>query len=73
MARGDLQTIEEDIYIITTAIQIFRAMMAIAAGFNLKVWSYNMMNVYVNAKLRVPIFYKLPLRNKMEGKGLKLL
>ena len=73
MIRGDLQIIEEDIYITTTAIQIFRAMMAIAASFDLEVQSYNVMNVYINAKLRVPIFYKLPPRNKMEGKGLKLL
>ena len=37
IVRGDLQTIKEDIYIITTAIQIFRIIIIIVTGFDLKV------------------------------------
>ena len=72
VARGDLQTTEEDTYAATAAIQTFRAMMAIAAGFDLEVKSYDVMNAYVNAELKEPIYCKLPPGNEMEGKALQL-
>jgi hypothetical protein len=48
---GDLQITEEETYAATLAAQIFRALMAIAAAFDLEIRQYNAVNVFINAKL----------------------
>ena len=37
VARGDLQVDEDDTYVATLAVQIFRVVMAIIVAFNLKI------------------------------------
>jgi hypothetical protein len=54
--RGDLQTTAEDTYAATLAIRIFRALMAIAAYFNMEVRQYNTVNAFTNARLAMPVY-----------------
>jgi len=49
--RGDLQITEEETYAATLAARIFRALMAIAAAFDLEIRQYNAVNAFTNAKL----------------------
>jgi hypothetical protein len=54
--RGDLQTTAEDTYAATLAIRIFRALMAIAAYFNMEVRQYDAVNAFTNARLAMPVY-----------------
>jgi hypothetical protein len=47
--RGNLQTTAEDTYAATLAIRIFRALIAIAAYFNIEVLQYDAVNAFTNA------------------------
>lgn len=58
--RGDLQTTAEDTYAATLAIRIFRALMAIAAYFNMEVRQYDAVNAFTNAQLATPVYCHLP-------------
>ena len=49
--RGNLQSIKQDIYAVILTAQIFQALMAIAAAFNLEIHQYNAVNTFVNVKL----------------------
>lgn len=51
VVRGDFQSTEEDTYAATLAIRTFRALMALAAAFDLDVRQYDAVNAYTNAKL----------------------
>ena len=73
VARGDLQSTTEDTYAATVAIQTFRAMMAMAAAFDLEVKSYDVMNAYVNAELKQPIYCQLPPGTEREGEWMIVL
>ena len=55
VARGDLQSTEEDTYAATLAAQVFRAIMAITAAFDLETRQYDTVNAFVNANLPTPI------------------
>jgi len=54
--RGDLQTTADDTHAATLAIRIFRALMAIAAYFNLEIRQYDAVNAFTNAKLATPVY-----------------
>jgi hypothetical protein len=54
--RGDLQITEEETYAATLAARIFRALIAIAATFNLEIRQYNAVNAFINAKLSKPVY-----------------
>lgn len=54
--RGDLQTTADDTHAATLAIRTFRALMAIAAYFNLEVRHYDAVNAFTNAHLLSPVF-----------------
>jgi hypothetical protein len=58
--RGDLQTTAEDTYAATLATRIFRALMAIAAYFNMEVRQYDAVNAFTNAQLATPVYCYLP-------------
>ncbi len=58
--RGDLQVTEEETYAATLAARIFRALMAIAAAFDLEIRQYNAVNAFTNAKLSKPIYCYCP-------------
>jgi hypothetical protein len=49
--RGDLQITKEETYAATLASRIFRALIAIAAAFDLEIRQYNAVNAFTNAKL----------------------
>src|SRR3954451_21726422 len=54
--RGDLQWTEEDTYAATLAIRTFRAIMALAAAYNLETRQYDAKNAFTNAKLEQKVF-----------------
>ena len=56
VARGDLQTLEEETYAATLAAQTFRAVMALTAGFDLETRQYDAVNAFANARLLIPIY-----------------
>jgi len=58
--RGDLQTTAEETYTATLAIRIFRALMAIAAYFNMEIRHYDAVNAFTNARLANPIYCHPP-------------
>jgi hypothetical protein len=58
--RGDLQTTTDNTYAATLAIRIFRALMAIAAYFNMEVRQYDAVNAFTNAQLATPVYCHLP-------------
>jgi hypothetical protein len=58
--RGDLQTAAEDTYAATLAIRIFRALMAIAAYFNMEVRQYDAVNAFTNARLATSVYCHPP-------------
>jgi len=58
--RGDLQITEKETYAATLAARIFRALMAIAAAFDLEIQQYDAVNAFTNAKLSKPIYCYCP-------------
>jgi len=54
--RGDLQATAEDTYAATLAARVFRALMAIAAYFNLEIRQYDAVNAFINAPLETPVY-----------------
>ena len=58
--RGDLQTTAEDTYAATLAMRIFRALMAIAAYFNMEIRQYDAVNAFTNAQHTTPVYCHLP-------------
>src|SRR5436305_11899272 len=58
VARGDLQYTIEDTYTATLIAQIFRAIIAIIAAFDLETRQYDTINAFANASLPNPIACK---------------
>jgi hypothetical protein len=58
--RGDLQTTAEETYAATLAIRVFRALMAIAAFFNMEIRHYDAVNAFTNAHLATPVYCHPP-------------
>ena len=73
VARGDLQIIEEEIYVATIVIQTFRAIITIYTAFDLNYKSYNVINIYINLVLRKLIYCQLFPRYEQSSKILRLL
>ena len=59
-ARGDLQATEQDTYAATLAARTFRALMAIAAAFNLEIKQYDAVNAFANSALNEEIYCLSP-------------
>ena len=51
VAHGDLQSTEEDTYAATLAAQIFHAVTAITAAFDLEMRQFDAINAFANANL----------------------
>ena len=66
--RGDLQRTEQDTYAATLAARTFRALMAIAAAFNLEIFQYDAVNAFLNSKLNEEIFCQCPEGFERHGK-----
>ena len=59
-ARGDLQWTDQETYAATLAAQTFRATTAIITAYDLETGSYDVINAYVNARLKQLIRCKCP-------------
>ena len=57
---GDLQITKEETYAATLAAQIFRALMAIAAAFDLEIRQYDAVSAFINVKLNKLIYCYCP-------------
>ena len=55
-----MQVTKEETYTATLAARIFRALMAIAAAFDLEIRQYDAVNAFTNAKLSKPIYCYCP-------------
>ena len=55
VARRDLQSTEEDTYAATLAAQIFRAVTAIIAAFDLEMRQFDAVNAFANVNLPTPL------------------
>jgi hypothetical protein len=58
--RGDLQTTAADTCAATLAIRIFRALMSIAAYFNMEVRQYDAVDACTNARPATPVYCHSP-------------
>jgi Reverse transcriptase (RNA-dependent DNA polymerase) len=58
--QGDLQSTEQDTYAATLAARTFRALIAIAAAFDLEIQQYDAVNAFVNSKLNEDIYCYSP-------------
>jgi hypothetical protein len=71
--RGDLQEQWGDTYAATLAIKVFRAMMAIAAYYDLEIRFCDAINAFLNAHLRKKVFCRPPQGFEHLGEILLLL
>jgi Reverse transcriptase (RNA-dependent DNA polymerase) len=58
--RGDLQSTEQDTYAATLAARTFRALIAMAAAFDLELWQYDAVNAFINSCVDEEIFCECP-------------
>ena len=58
--RGDLQSTEQDTYAATLAARTFRALIAVAAAFDLEMWQYDAVNAFINSGVDEEIFCECP-------------
>ena len=68
VARGDLQTTQEETYAATLAAQTFRAITAVVAHFDLETRQYDVVNAFVNAMLSEPIACECAEGFEVDGK-----
>jgi len=58
--RGDLQETWGDTYAATLAMKVFRALVALAAAFDLQMFQFDAMNAFLNARLPRTIYCRTP-------------
>ena len=74
VVRGDLQDQYGDTYAATLAARLFRALMALACAFNLKIMQYDVPNAFLNATLERTLFVRTPDGFQGQyGRNLRLL
>lgn len=71
--RNDLQITIEETYAATLAARTFRAIMAIAAAFDLEIHQFDAVNAFINSKLDEEVFCESPEGFRQPGKCWKLL
>jgi hypothetical protein len=72
--RGDLQKANsKDTYAATLAVQVFRALMAIAAAYNLEAKQLDAINAFVNSRLDEEVYCKCPPGFEYLGPCLQVL
>ncbi len=49
--KNDLQSIDQNTYATTFAAKTFRALMIISTAFNLKIWQYDAISVFINSEI----------------------
>jgi len=74
VVRGDLQVSQfKDTYAATLAARVFKALMAIAAYFNLDIYQFDAINAFCNALIDELIYVRYPDGFQVPGSCLKLL
>ena len=74
VARGDLcPSIDQDIYATILAARVFRALIAIAAYFDLDIYQFDAINAFTNAYLNEDVYARFPDGFSVQGKCLKLI
>ena len=74
IVQGDLQVSQfKDTYIATLAARVFKALIAIAAYFNLDIYQFDAINAFCNAPIDELIYIRYPDRFQVLGSCLKLL
>jgi hypothetical protein len=74
VARGDLCLLtDQDTYAATLATRVFRALMAIAAYFDLDIYQFDAINAFTNTYLDEDVFVRFPDGFSVQGKCLKLI
>jgi len=63
----------KDIYAATLATRVFKALIAIAAYFNLDIYQFDAINAFCNAPIDELIYIRYPDRFQVLGSCLKLL
>jgi hypothetical protein len=58
--RGDLQPTQQDMYAATLATRTFRALIAMAAAFDLEIWQYDAVIAFINSCVDDEIFCECP-------------
>ena len=74
VVRGDQQKVNhtEENYAATLATRSFRAVLSIAARFDLEMKQFDAVNAFVNAKIDDDVFMELPVGYRKRGRALKL-
>jgi hypothetical protein len=74
VVRGDLQVAQtKDTYAATLAARVFRALMAIAAYFDLDIHQFDAINAFCNAELDDLVYVRYPDGFQVPGSCLKLI
>jgi hypothetical protein len=60
VVRGDLQQVYKDMFTATLAAWVFQFLVALMAAFGLKVFQYNVLNVFLNAEVNRKIYVQTP-------------
>ena len=71
--RGDLQDTNQDTYAATLAYRTFRALMGIAAAFDLEIVQLDAINAFLNSEIDEEIYVEYPEGFKQKGQALRLL
>jgi hypothetical protein len=74
VVRGDQQRVNytEENYAATLATRSFRAVLSIAARFDLEMKQFDAVNAFVNANIDDDVFMELPVGYRKRGRALKL-
>ncbi|RKF80017.1 hypothetical protein GcM3_049032, partial [Golovinomyces cichoracearum] len=70
VARGDLQSTEEDTYAATATAYATRAVAAIIGAHGLRALQYDAVNAYGNSRRKIPLYTKCPPGFEHRGDGL---
>ncbi|RKF71403.1 hypothetical protein GcC1_100035 [Golovinomyces cichoracearum] len=70
VARGDLQSTEEDTYAATVAAYVTRSIAAIIGAHGLGALQYDAINAYGNSRRKIPLFTRCPSGFEHLGDGL---
>ncbi|CAD6505921.1 BgTH12-06853 [Blumeria graminis f. sp. triticale] len=70
VARGDLQTTEEDTYAATATAYATRAIASIIGAHGLRALQYDAINAYGNSRKEIPLYTKCPPGFEHRGDGL---
>jgi hypothetical protein len=60
VVRGDLQQNYGNTYAATLAAKIFRCLIALAAAFDLELYQYDVLNVFLNAEIDQATYVRCP-------------